>query len=454
MGSHNKTLSPHYTQNLLMFALYCLNIILILYFCRSNKKTMKAEIITIGDEILIGQIVDTNSTWISEQFNLNGIEIYQITSIHDDRQHILKAVDEAGKNADLVIITGGLGPTKDDITKHTLCGYFNTRLFFHEPTLEHIKKMFNLRGIDMNELNRGQAMLPENCTILPNKKGTAPGMWFEKNGTIFVSTPGVPFEMQYIIEHEVIPKIKANYVTEEIFHKTVLTQGIPESMLATKIADWENALPTHIKLAYLPSPMAVKLRLSAKGKNYERIKADVGNEIKKLKPLISEAIYGYDKENMAEVIGRQLSGKGKTLSVAESCTGGYIAHQITAIPGCSDYFKGAVTAYSNEIKENILGVSKSNLEKYGAVSEQVALEMADGVKKIMNTDYAIATTGVAGPDGGTTEKPVGTVWIAIAGKNKTFAKKYTFLAGQRDRNILRSTQTALQLLRRVIIEKS
>lgn len=414
---------------------------------------MKAEIITIGDEILIGQIVDTNSAWISEQFNLNGIEIYQITSVHDEREHISRAIKNAEKSADLVVITGGLGPTKDDITKQILCEYFDTKLFFHEPTLEHIEKMFNIRGIEMNALNKGQAMLPENCTILPNKMGTAPGMWFEKDNTIFVSMPGVPFEMQYLIEQEVIPRLKASRATSAIYHKTILTQGIPESILATKIADWENALPSHIKLAYLPSPMAVKLRLSAKGDNYEQIKADVEKEIKELIPLISESIYGYDKESMAEVVGKKLIEQGKTLAVAESCTGGYIAHEITAVSGCSNYFKGSVTAYSNEIKQNVLNVSSNNLEQYGAVSEQVALEMVNGVKKVMNTDYAVATTGIAGPDGGSPEKPVGTVWIAISGQNKTFAKKYTFVGGQRDRNIIRSTQTAFQLLRRLIIEE-
>lgn len=414
---------------------------------------MKAEIITIGDEILIGQIVDTNSAWMGEQFNLNGIEIYQITSVSDKHEHILEAIKKAEEKVDLVVITGGLGPTKDDITKHTLCEYFNTKLVFHAPTLESIKKRFANRGIDMNKLNRDQAMLPECCTILPNKVGTAPGMWFEKNDTIFVSMPGVPFEMKYLVEFEVLPKVRKTRKTKAIYHKTVLTQGVPESMLADKIEDWEEALPSHIKLAYLPNPMAVRLRLSAMGDNEEQLKLDVEKELEKLQQLIPESIFGYDTETMAEVIGRMMVEKGRTLAVAESCTGGYISHLITAIAGSSEYYKGSVTSYSNEIKEKVLGVNSQLLEEFGAVSEQVAKAMVEGVKRIMNTDYAIATTGIAGPTGGTEEKPVGTVWIAVSGQNKTFAKKYIFIGDHRERNIIRASQTALQMLRRLVLEE-
>ena len=412
---------------------------------------MKAEIITIGDEILIGQIVDTNSAWMGEQFNLNGIEIYQITSVHDDHDHIIRAIKNAEQHADLVVITGGLGPTKDDITKHTLCEYFNTKLVFHEPTLKTIYERFKFRGIDMNKMNRDQAMLPESCTILPNKMGTAPGMWFEKNDTIFVSMPGVPFEMKYLVEFELLPRLRKTGRTKAIFHKTVLTQGVPESMLAERIADWEDALPTHIKLAYLPNPMAVRLRLSAIGDDLEALKSDVEKEIEKLKTIIPEAIFGYDLETMAEVIGRELVQQNKKLAVAESCTGGYISHLITSVSGSSEYYNGSVTSYSNEMKEKLLGVSRENLEKYGAVSEQVAREMVEGVKRVMNADYAVATTGIAGPTGGTEEKPVGTVWIAVSGPEKTWVKKYTFIGDQRDRNIVRSGQSALQLLRRMVL---
>ncbi len=411
---------------------------------------MKAEIITIGDEILIGQIVDTNSAWIAEQFNLNGIEVYQITSVHDDRTQIMEALDEAAKKVDLVLITGGLGPTKDDITKNTLCEYFQTELVFHEPTLEHIKDRFKLRNIDINKLNRDQAMVPKSCTVLFNKLGTAPGMWFEKNNTIFVSVPGVPFEMEYLVEFEIIPRLVKTGRTKAIFHKTVLTQGIPESMLATTIEEWEDALPENIKLAYLPNPMSVRLRLSAIGEDKSALEKIVEEEVQKLQKIIPNHIYGYDNETMAEVIGRLLKAQNKKLAVAESCTGGFISHQITSVSGSSEYYQGSVTSYSNEAKQNLLGVKAETLIKFGAVSEEVAREMAEGVKKVLNADYAVATTGIAGPTGGTEEKPVGTVWIAVAGPNKTMAKKFVF-GNNRERNIIRSGQTALQLLRRVIL---
>ncbi|MEN8118184.1 MAG: competence/damage-inducible protein A [Bacteroidota bacterium] len=413
---------------------------------------MKAEIITIGDEILIGQVVDTNSAWIAEQFNLNGIEICRITSVKDKHNHISEALRNAEKSVDLVLITGGLGPTKDDITKNTLCEYFNTKLVFHEPTFEHIKKRFANRGIDLNKLNRDQALVPESCTVLPNKTGTAPGMWFEKNDTIFVSVPGVPLEMKYLVENEILPRFSNNEKAKAIFHKTVLTQGLAESMLAEKIEAWEDALPEHIKLAYLPNPLAVRLRLSAFGKNKDSLRADVENEIKKLQKIIPENIFGFDNDTLAEVVGKLLKERGKTLAVAESCTGGYISHLITSVSGSSEYYNGSVTSYSNEVKENMLGVKKDTLEKFGAVSEQVAREMVSGVKKVLKANFAIATTGIAGPTGGTEEKPVGTVWIAVAGKNKVFTKKFVF-GNNRERNIVRSSQTALQILRRIILKE-
>jgi nicotinamide-nucleotide amidase len=411
---------------------------------------MKAEIITIGDEILIGQIVDTNSAWIAEQFNRNGIEIYQITSVHDDKEHILEALKNAEEKVDLVILTGGLGPTKDDITKNVLCEYFNTKLAFHAPTFERIKQRFKNRNIDLNKLNRDQALVPENCTVVPNAVGTAPGMWFEKNNTIFVSVPGVPFEMKNLVENEILPKLESNGKTKAIYHKTVLTQGLPESMLAQKIEKWEDALPENIKLAYLPNPMAVRLRLSAIGKDKDLLKEQVEAEIEKLQKIIPENIFGYDTETLAGVIGNLLKEKKKTLAVAESCTGGFISHLITSVPGSSAYFNGAVTAYSNEIKEKILGVKLKTLTENGAVSEAVAREMVEGVKKVLNVDFAIATTGIAGPNGGTSEKPVGTIWIAVAGENDVVAEKYIF-GDNRERNIIRSSQTALQMLRRLIL---
>jgi nicotinamide-nucleotide amidase len=413
---------------------------------------MKAEIITIGDEILIGQIVDTNSAWIADQFNLNGIEIYQITSVHDEHDHIVEAMKNAEGKVDLVIITGGLGPTKDDITKNTLCEYFDTKLVFHQPTFEHIKKRFSKLSIDINKLNRDQALVPENCTVLFNEAGTAPGMWFEKDDTIFVSVPGVPFEMKYLLEHEILPRLLNGGKTKAIYHKTVLTQGVPESMLAEKIEDWENSLPENIKLAYLPNPMSVRLRLSAMGTDELMLKNLVDVQIQKLQKIIPESIFGFDTETMAEVIGRELKLKGKTLSLAESCTGGYISHLITSVAGSSEFYNGSVTAYSNQIKENVLGVKSKILLEFGAVSKEVATEMVLGVKQVLNTDFAIATTGIAGPKGGTEEKPVGTVWIAVAGENKVFAKKFVF-GNNRERNIIRSSQTALQILRRIILKE-
>lgn len=413
---------------------------------------MKAEIITIGDEILIGQIVDTNSAWIAEQFNLNGIEIYQITSVHDDHNHIMEALKKAEEKVDLVIITGGLGPTKDDITRNTLCEYFGTRLVVHEPTLEHIKERFKKRNIDMNKLNRDQALVPESCTVLPNMAGTAPGMWFEKNDTCFASLPGVPFEMKYLIEYEVLPRLRHSGKTGAIYHKTVQTQGIPESMLAMKLEEWESALPENIKLAYLPNPMSVRLRLSAMGTDENMLKQQVENEVEKLRKLIPENIFGYDADTLAEIIGRLLTENGKTLAVAESCTGGYIAHLITSVPGSSNYFNGSVTAYSNAVKQNILQVQETSLIEYGAVSKAVATEMAVGAREVLHADFAVATTGIAGPDGGTEDKPVGTVWIAVANAEKVIAKKFLF-GDNRERNIIRSSQTALQMLRRLILKE-
>ncbi len=414
---------------------------------------MKAEIITIGDEILIGQVVDTNSAWISQQLNQAGIEIYQVTSVADDAVHIKDALQNAENKVGLVIITGGLGPTKDDITRKTLCEYFGTKLVFHEATLDSIKKWFEKRGMPLNKLNKNQALLPENCTVLENNEGSAPGMWFERNNTIFVSVPGVPFEMKYLVGEQVLPRLKKMGMLKNIVHKTVLTQGIPESFLAEKLAGFEEGLPEDIKLAYLPSPMAVRLRLSAYGHANENLGAIIDEQVKKLQGILGEAIYGYDDEQLPEVVGNQLAGLGKKLAVAESCTGGYISHLVTSIPGSSGYYKGGITAYANETKINLLNVKQDTLDRAGAVSKEVATEMVLGVKDALGADYAIATTGIAGPDGGTEEKPVGTVWIAVAGQEKLVATKFVFMKN-RERNILRTSHTALQMLRKLIIEEN
>lgn len=413
---------------------------------------MKAEIITIGDEILIGQIVDTNSAWMAEQLNLAGIEVYQITSVHDDRNHIMQALASAEQQVDVVLITGGLGPTKDDITKYALCEYFDTKLVFHEPTFEVIRERFKNRGIDFNKLNRDQALVPESCTVIPNAEGTAPCMWFERNDTIFVSMPGVPFEMKGLMSHEVLPRLLTSGKLKVIVHKTVLTQGVPESMLAIRIEEWENNLPPFIRLAYLPNPTSVRLRLTAIGTDAQLLRQEIDRQVGLLQLLLPTEIFGYDSETMADSVSRLLKAKKQVLAVAESCTGGYISHLLTLIPGASEWYAGGITAYGNSVKTNLLGVHPETLLQYGAVSENTAKEMALGVKEALKSDYAIATTGIAGPDGGTPDKPVGTIWISVAGPTKLIAQKYVF-GNNRERNIMRSAQTALQMLRRLILEE-
>jgi len=411
---------------------------------------MKAEIITIGDEILIGQIVDTNSAWMGEQLNLHGIEVFQITSVHDQHEHIMEALANAEKHADLVLITGGLGPTKDDITKKVLCDYFDCELVLNEQVLANVTERLTKRKVSMNQLNKDQALVPSKCTVLNNSTGTAPGMWFEKNDTLFVSMPGVPFEMKSIMSEEVLPRLAKSGKAKSIYHQTVLVYGIPESMLAEKIEAWETALPDFIKLAYLPSQLMIRLRLSAYGEQMESLQEEVSRQIDQLKLLIPEHIFGYNGDSLAGVTGRLLAEAGATLGIAESCTGGMIAHMFTANPGSSVYLKGGVVAYSNEVKMAILGVKSETLEAHGAVSKEVALEMAQGVQQALHTDYAVATTGIAGPDGGTDEKPVGTVWIAVISKQNIKLERYTF-AHNRERNIMRSSQATINLLRQLLL---
>ena len=414
---------------------------------------MKAEIITIGDEILIGQIVDTNSAWMGQQLNLHGIEVYQVTSVHDNHDHIIKSFADAEKNVDLVLITGGLGPTKDDITKNCLCEYFGTELVFYPEVFEHVQALLLSRNVAINQLNRDQALLPASCTVLHNSAGTASGMWFERNETIFISMPGVPFEMEALMTEEVFPRLTRLGIMQSIVHKTVLTIGLPESMLAEKIEKWESALPDFIKLAYLPSPLMVRLRLSGYGNNKSMLEAEIGKQVNELMAIIPEHVFGFDNDNLSLVIGRMLVESSKTLAVAESCTGGNIAHFVTSNPGSSAYFKGGVVAYSNEIKTKLLNIPLEIIETFGAVSQQVAEAMALGAKNILNADYSVSTTGIAGPDGGSGEKPVGTVWIAVAGPSGIQSKNYLF-RHNRERNIIRSTQTALNMLRTFILTEN
>jgi len=411
---------------------------------------MLAEIITIGDEILIGQVVDTNSAWLAEQLNLIGIRVKQITSVSDDENHIINSLNEASERVEIILMTGGLGPTKDDITKKTLCNYFNTKLVFNNEVYKNIEQFFLQRNLPMIESNRLQAELPENCTVIPNKIGTAAGMWFTRGKKHFISMPGVPFEMKAMVEDSLIPMVKAKFKLPVIIHRTILTYGIGESFLANKIKDWEDNLPSNIKLAYLPSPEQMRIRMSLSGFNENELHELLTEEEKKLNKIISQYIFGYDKQTMPEIISDLLKRDKKSISTAESCTGGNIARLITSIAGSSDYFTGSVVAYSNHIKESILNVKSEDIKQYGAVSEKVVVQMAKGVRELFKTDYAIATSGIAGPTGGTSEKPVGTVWIAIASNDKIVANKYLF-GNQRDINVSRASAMALFNLRKMII---
>jgi nicotinamide-nucleotide amidase len=411
---------------------------------------MKAEIISIGDELLIGQVINTNASWIGEQLTMAGIKVYQAVSIADDYNHIFEALELAGKRADVVLITGGLGPTKDDITKKTLCDFFGAKPVFNEQVFEDVKEIFRVRGRKVTELNRKQAEVPDNCTVIRNVHGTAPGMWFEKEGKIFVSMPGVPFEMRPMVTDYIIPELRKKFSLPAIYHKTVLTQGVPESEMAAMIEEWENALPSNVKLAYLPQPGIVRLRLTASGNNRDDLVTVVEKEIVRLKELIGDYIFGFDKDTLEEVVGKMLRQKKKTVSTAESCTGGYIAHLITSVAGSSDYYKGSVVSYANEIKNNILDVNDGDIEKFGAVSEPVVTQMAANVRKKFGTDFALATSGIAGPAGGTDEKPVGTTWIAVATPEKVVARLFRF-GEHRGRNIRRSALMALDMLRKEIV---
>ncbi len=415
---------------------------------------MLAEIITIGDEILIGQIVDTNSAWMGVCLNENGIKVHQITSVSDNKQHIIEALDAATKRVDIILITGGLGPTRDDITKQTLSEYFNAKLVFNAEAFKDVEHVFKIRGREVTEINRKQAELPENCTALSNKNGTAPGMWFEEKGKVFVSMPGVPYEMKALMTNEVIPRLKKKFELPVIMHKTVLTQGIGESMLAEMIEAWEDSLAKeNISLAYLPSIGAVRLRLSTRGKDESTLKQVIDRKVKELQALAGNYIYGYDNETLEGILGNILSQKKKTISTAESCTGGYMAHMITAIAGSSEYFKGSVISYADEVKINVLGVKPETIEKHGAVSQETVEQMAANVRKKLNTDYSIAVSGIAGPTGGTPEKPVGTVWIAIATPDKVISRKFLF-GDNRGRNIHLSAITGLNMLRKELLATS
>ena len=382
---------------------------------------MKATIVTIGDEILIGQILDTNSRYISRALNTHGIVVAERTSIGDNRAQIIETLDRALAQSEVVIITGGLGPTKDDITKHTLCDYFGSTLRYDEAEATHIQAMLAVRHIAFNDLNRGQAMVPECCIVLHNAHGTAPGMWFEHEGRVVISLPGVPFEMQHLIDEEVMPRLKQRFELREIVHRTMITFGIAESILAERIATWEEALPDYIHLAYLPAPNVVRLRLSAYEVEGKEVRHEIDQLFDELRKIIPDNIAGFEEASVEELVHNTLINRGLTLAVAESCTGGAIASKFTAQAGASAYFLCGVVSYSNEAKTSVLGVQMSDIAQYGAVSEQVAKAMAEGAKVISGANFAISTTGIAGPTGGSKEKPVGTVWIGISTPQRTFA---------------------------------
>ena len=412
---------------------------------------MKAELITIGDELLIGQTIDTNGSWLAEQLNLLGITVSQISSIRDNREHIISSLQNAQSRSELVILTGGLGPTNDDITKSTLCEFFDSELVLNEQVLEKIEAYFNSRSLKMIKVNSDQAMLPNNCQFLKNERGTASGMWFKKDGVDFISLPGVPYEMKGIFLDEILPVLKAQYSISTVVNKTVKTQGIGESFLAEIIKDWEKKIiDSGLKLAYLPSPGIVKLRITAFGNNEAELSARIDDSIENLKKLIPKYIFGYEKDRIEEVVGQLLKEKGSSLSLAESCTGGNIAHLITGVSGSSNYFKGSVVAYSNDIKQQVLNVDPKSIQQNGAVSKQVVEQMATAVRNCFKSDYAIATSGIAGPTGGTKQKPVGTVWIAVAYNEGVVSKKFNF-GNNRERNIQISSLSALNMLRLVLL---
>ncbi|MEO6176620.1 MAG: CinA family nicotinamide mononucleotide deamidase-related protein [Flavobacterium circumlabens] len=414
---------------------------------------MKATIITIGDEILIGQIVDTNSGFIAKSLDRIGVEVHEMISISDDKKHILDTFAQLQNKVDVVVITGGLGPTKDDITKKTFCEYFNDEMVVNPEVLAHVTELiegFYKRPI--SQLNKDQALVPSTCTVLHNKVGTAPGMWMKKENTVFISLPGVPYEMKYLVENEIIPRIINEYKRPYIIHKTILTYGQGESLVAERIEEWENNLPDFIKLAYLPNPGRVRLRLSARGTDKEVLEEALEANIKALDAIIHDIIVGYEEnETIESVVGKLLTKQNKTIATAESFTGGKIASILSAVPGASNYFKGSVVSYATEAKVNVLGVSQDIIDQYSVVSAEVASAMALNVKEILKTDYAIATTGNAGPAKGDSDAEIGTVFIALATPDGIITEEFNF--GQpREKVIDRATIKSLEILQKEILK--
>lgn len=402
---------------------------------------------------MIGQVVNTNASAMSQMLIAAGIDVNEVVTIGDGGDAIRESLARCLQLSDAVLITGGLGPTKDDITKTVLCDFFHSRLVENAVALENVRRLFAIRGFELTPVNRAQALVPECCQVLNNDLGTAPCMWFEQDGKVVVSMPGVPFEMEWLMENRVVPKLQETFKTGAIVNKNILVQGIGESFLSDLIEPWELALPKCIRLAYLPQAGMLKLRLTARGTERKELQSAIDEAVKTLYPIAGQYIVGEDCETLPEQVHSQLTAKGKTLATAESCTGGTIASQLTAQAGASRYFRGGIVAYSNEVKECALGVKHSTLEQYGAVSEQTAREMAEGVRERFDSDYAIATTGIAGPDGGTPTKPVGTVWIAVASRTHTEAALLNFPGRRRQQNIDRSVNQAFAMLIRMLIKK-
>lgn len=412
---------------------------------------MKAHLLTIGDEILIGQIIDTNSAWMSQALNLAGIEVNGKSSVGDSAPEIVEGIEHAVKKADVVIMTGGLGPTKDDITKKTLAEMFHSGMAFHQETFDRIAAYFEKVGRPVPEAMKLQATLPEAAEILPNKVGTAPGMWFERSGKVFISLPGVPFEMEYLMTNEVIPRLGTRFSRRPISHRTLQTAGEGESNIAKRIEQFEDALPAHIKLAYLPALGQVRLRLSAvlqgevTANAQKMLDQELDEKIAALHALIPDLVFGKENETLQEAVGNALRARNLQLALAESCTGGYLSHLITSVAGASDYFPGSVVTYSNEMKIKFLGVNQETLERHGAVSEETAREMAEGAMSAFNAGVALSVTGIAGPGGGTPDKPVGTVWVAVCDGERTEAQKFLF-GRDRVKNIHLASIYALNML--------
>ncbi len=414
---------------------------------------MRATIVTIGDEILIGQIIDTNSVYIAKALDKIGVQTHEMLSISDDKQHILNTFKSLQNKVDFVIITGGLGPTKDDITKKTFCEYFDDILIENHEVLTHVKEMIeSIFKRPITQINRDQALVPSKCEVLFNKVGTAPGMWMKKENTVYISLPGVPYEMKYLIDNEIVPKIVKEYDRPYIIHKTIMTYGQGESLVAERIEHWENNLPDFVKLAYLPAPGRVRLRLTARGTDKNVLQNAIDENVISLAKLIGDIIVGYDEDETIEVVlGRQLTKIGKTIATAESCTGGKIAQVLTSVPGASSYFRGSVVSYATDTKLSVLGVSEETINKFTVVSAQVAKQMAFGIQKLMKTDYAIASTGNAGPSKGEADAEVGTVFLALATPNEVIVEEFNF--GQlREKVIDRAVNKAFEMVQKEILK--